>query len=357
MSIHLSQKTFDRRLGSSVILPAGLCASSRQHHLSRSVLSSQHIHFTAMRLRSQTQHYQSPSTSLLDLVPELRIRILDLLFTQEQDTNSSSKGNGDSHSAYLQTFHFYVNRDRISKTPTARGYPSSKSCNVSSSSNESRGIFLVCKVLRNEALDIWFSRVHFLFEEFSRQSRWLRTQVIASPSQPLVSSTANGGGARTFGRADAIARLQQGGTGREGWLCRVRNCEVRFDIETEREMRAFPSKLGILMQNLDMERMRSFRVVVRFVKTWFYAQPFSWRRSKVLRSRVEGQRAIGEEAWRYVVKEVEALRLARFSRVEDETARHSVFVWRSWEIAEGGMEWFEALGKVMSAEVRRSQFE
>ncbi|KAF2163989.1 hypothetical protein M409DRAFT_25763 [Zasmidium cellare ATCC 36951] len=284
----------------------------------------------------------NPSPTLLDLPPALRIRILSYLLVRETDVETPSKKKNDPYNQYLHPFTFFIDRDRISKTPTARGYPGHTKQKASTRSEINDGVFLVCKAIREEALDVWFSHVTITFQEFSRQAKYLE-------GQPVCSS--RGGPVATFGRADAIATLSHSDD-ESGWLSRVRRCEVRFTVETEWELRHFPSKLSLLMSNLNMQKMQRFRVVVRFVKTWFYHhrphRAFSWRMAGVLRSRVEEQKGVGEATWRGVVREVEGLGLRRWEGM------HEVFFWQTWEMAEGGLGSFEELGGVMGAVVRGS---
>ena len=46
-----------------------------------------------------------------------------------------------------------------------------------------------------------------------------------------------------------------------------------------------------------------------------------------------------------VIEEAEELRLRRWK------GQHEVYVWRTWEEDEGGVEWFEELARVMGAEI------
>lgn len=147
-----------------------------------------------------------------------------------------------------------------------------------------------------------------------------------------------------------------GGVREGGWLGRVRNCEVRFDVETEWEMRQLPSRLSLLMESLALERMLHFRVVIQFVRTSFSTHAFNLG-TRVLqtRPRVE-QKAVGEGTWKALLEDMEKLDLRRFGKGEGKGngRGHEVFVWRTWEVAEKGLRRFEELAGVIGAELKTS---
>lgn len=200
----------------------------------------------------------------------------------------------------------------------------------------------MCKVLREEALDVWYEFVGFEFKENSRRAEWFEKKAVWNRRISRVLRRE-----KVFGRAEAVALLGKKGRELEGeqrcFLRRVRNCEVFLDVEDEEEMKKTPGRLRLLMESLDMERMKYFRVAVRFTYTSFETHS---------RSRHFGERrwwsavrkdAVAERTWRKFLEEIEALQLKRFCGKGDGRGweggdSHVVWVADEWHYGEGGEE-------------------
>lgn len=70
-------------------------------------------------------------------------------------------------------------------------------------------------------------------------------------------------GETTLERAEDIGIVQS-----ELILARIRNCEISKHIKSGDEMMALPNRLGHLIEQMTMQKMKRFKLEVKFLRTW-----------------------------------------------------------------------------------------